>query len=185
MRVGVFGGSFDPIHNAHLIVAQLASEQLGLDRLHIIVAGRQPHKLGHRADPWQRLEMVRIAAAALPTLHADDREILRSGPSYTVDTLAELAVEYPGSDLFLLVGADTATLTGWHEPERIRELARVVTFRRGREAPSSGAGATVEVPALELSSTAIRQRAAAGRSLRGWVPDGVADYISRLGLYQG
>lgn len=185
MRVGVFGGSFDPIHSAHLIVAQLAAEQLELDRLHLVVAGSQPHKDGHGAAGPDRLAMVEAAIAGLVGMVADGREIARAGRSYTVDTLAELRGEYPDAELFLLVGADSAGLRGWHRADRVRALATLVSFRRGAESPPPGVSATVDVPAMELSSTSVRRRCAEGRPVRGWVPDAVADYIYRLGLYQG
>jgi nicotinate-nucleotide adenylyltransferase len=115
---------------------------------------------------------------------ADWRELRRHGPSYTVDTLRELRAESPGTEFTLLLGADTASrFADWREPEAIRALAQVVVFRRGGAAVPAGFAAEVAVPALELSSTAVRTRAAAGLPLVGWVPDRVADYISRFGLY--
>lgn len=185
MRVGILGGSFDPIHNAHLIIAQLARETLGLDEVRLMVAAQQPHKpAGHAATAEQRAEMVELAIAGVPGLVADWRELRRSGPSYTVDTLRELRAESPEHEFTLLLGADSASrFEAWREPEAIRSLARVVVFRRGGAAVPAGFPAEVTVPALELSSTAVRTRAAAGLPLVGWVPDRVADYISRFGLY--
>lgn len=185
MRVGILGGSFDSIHHAHLIIAQVARESLGLDVVRLMIAARQPLKPGgHGATAEQRAEMVELAVAGVPGLVADWRELRREGPSWTVDTLRELHAEHPEDEFTLLLGSDSARRFGeWREPEAIRALARVVVFRRGGEAAPAGFDAEVAVPALELSSTAVRTRASAGLSLAGWVPDRVADYISRFGLY--
>lgn len=185
VRLGILGGSFDPIHNAHLIVAQLAREALGLDRVLLVVSGTQPLKGGHHAPAADRLRMVELAVAPIAGLEADGREIRRQGPSFMVETLEELAREHPGSELVLLLGADAAAeLPRWRDPARIGELARLVLFRRGDEAVPAGS-ATFAVPRLELSSTAIRARIRAGLGIRGWVPEAVVGYISGLALYQG
>ncbi len=183
MRLGILGGSFDPIHNAHLIAAQLAREALGLDRVLLVVSAHQPLKGGHGASAPQRLAMVERAVAGIPGLVADDREIRRGGPSYTIDTLRELAAETPGVELVLLLGSDAALdLPHWREPAAIRELARVVVF--ARQGAPAALEEVLQVPPLGISSTAIRERLRAGLGIRGWVPDGVADYISGLALYQ-
>jgi nicotinate-nucleotide adenylyltransferase len=133
VRIGVFGGSFDPIHNAHLIVARLAREQLGLDRVLFAVAASQPHKIGqHIAAPQHRLRMVELAVAGIPDFVSDGRELLRPGPSYTVDTLRELAGEYPAAELVLIMGADVAAgFATWREPDEVRRLARIAVCHRG------------------------------------------------------
>lgn len=184
MRIGILGGSFDPIHHGHLIVAQLAREQLGLDRVVLMVAAAQPLKAEHGAKASDRARMAELAVEGIPGLVVDRRELDRPGPSYTVDTLRELTVEFPGTDLVLLLGGDAARqFPRWRAPEEIRTLARLATFARGGEDPPPDMGDRIEVPRLELSSTAIRTRAAAGLSLAGWVPPAVAGYISGLRLY--
>lgn len=183
MRLGVFGGSFDPIHNAHLVVAQLAREQLGLDRVHLMVAARQPLKAGHGLSAEDRAATVARAIAGLPGLVMDRRELDREGPSYMVDTLRSLAAEHPGAELVLILGADAlAGFDRWREPEAIRALARLAVCRRGGEAVPPGADLEVDVPRLDISSTAIRERLQARLGVRGWVPDAVADYLSGLRL---
>jgi nicotinate-nucleotide adenylyltransferase len=185
VRIGVFGGSFDPVHNAHLIVAHLAREQLGLDRVLLTVAAGQPLKHGaHAAAANHRLRMVEIAVAGLPALVADGRELRRPAPSFTVDTLRELTAEYQGAELVLVIGSDVASRFGeWREPEVIRSLARIAVCQRPGAVPAAAFDATVEVPAIDISSTAVRARAAARLPLAGWVPPAVADYIVASQLY--
>jgi nicotinate-nucleotide adenylyltransferase len=195
MRIGVLGGSFDPIHNAHLIVARLACEQLRLDRVLFVVASVQPFKSGsHGASAADRYRMVERAVAGIPDFVADRRELDRDGPSYTVDTLRELAGEHPRAELFLVMGADVAArMAGWREPDEIRRLARLAVCQRGGSSvaglvqlPSGEtvpADRIITVPAIDISSTAIRSRAAAGQLLDGWVPRQVADYIVASRLY--
>jgi nicotinate-nucleotide adenylyltransferase len=184
VRLGIFGGSFDPIHHGHLIAAQLAHEALGLDRVLLMVSGAQPLKGGHGAAAVHRLRMAELAVEGIAALAADGREIARDGASYTVDTLRSLRAEWPGSELVLLLGSDAAAaFDRWREPEAIRALARVVVFARGATTVPAGFEA-MPLPRMDLSSTEIRGRAALGLSLRGWVPERVADYISGLALYQ-
>ncbi len=195
MRIGLFGGSFDPIHNAHLVVARLAREQLGLDRVLFTVAASQPLKAGqHRASPSHRLRMVELAVAGMPDFVADDRELRRAGPSYTIDTLRELRVEHPEAELVLIMGADVAAgFANWRDPAEVRQLARIAVCHRGGVSVAGGmhydegsavpADMQIEVPVLDISSSAIRIRAMAGGSVAGWVPQSVADYIVASQLY--
>lgn len=184
MRLGILGGSFDPIHNAHLIVAQSAREQLGLDRVVFMVSGSQPLKSGHGAPGLDRLRMVELGIAGLPGCTTDGREIFRGGVSYMIDTLRELAREHPGADLVLILGSDAAReMPRWREADEVARLATIAVVARAGE-PVAPGPAAFEVPTMAISSTEIRGRAAAGLDLRGWVPTAVADYISGLALYQ-
>lgn len=185
----MFGGSFDPVHNAHLIVARLAREQLRLDRVLLTVAASQPLKHGHHAvAASHRLRMVELAVAGDPDLVAEGRELRRPAPSYTIDTLRELAAEYPAAELVLIIGSDVANRFGeWREPAAIRALAQIAVCRRtipGAAALAPGQhDLIVDVPAIDISSTAVRARAAARLPLAGWVPPAVADYIVASQLY--
>lgn len=185
LGLGIFGGSFDPIHNAHLIVAELAREQLGLDQVLFLVAGSQPLKQGmHHADSLDRAWMVSMAIEGIAGMAIDQRELDRPGPSYTVDTLRELRTEYPDHELILLLGADAARdFDQWRDPEEIRKLARIAVFRRDDEAIPPGFDLEVAVPRLGVSSTDIRGRAAQQLPLAGWVPRDIAEYIAVERLY--
>ncbi len=184
MRIGVFGGSFDPVHHGHLIAASCLREALALDRVHLVVARQQPLKQGrHRAAPEDRASMVELAVEGAPEMIVDRQELCRPEPSYTVDTLRTLRRTHPEAELVLLLGADAAgELDHWHEPGEVRRLARLAVFRRGDERDSDPSA--VSVPRVDISSTEIRLRVAAGRSIRYWVPDAVADYIAQHGLYR-
>jgi nicotinate-nucleotide adenylyltransferase len=177
----VFGGSFDPIHHGHLLAAAALAEALALDVVRMVVARQQPRKgAGHGASPEQRGAMAELAVAGHPVLVADRSELGREGPSYMIETLQALRDGAPEAELVLLLGADAAAeFPRWREPEAIRALARVEVFSRDG-APGSGA----VVPRMDVSSTAIRARVRAGQSIRYWVPDAVAAYISAHRLYQ-
>lgn len=185
--VGLFGGSFDPVHHGHLIVARVAAESLGLDALRFVPAREQPFKRGrHGATPAQRAEMLELAIAGAPGFAVERAELEREGPSYTVDTLRALRAREPGIRLLLLVGADAAgELDAWREAEEIPALATVVVFgRAGVPVPPSRLIArTIEVPGIEISATEIRRRVREGRSIRYWVPDPVSEYVTRHRLY--
>ena len=186
--IGLFGGSFDPIHHGHLIVARSLAEALGLDEVRFVPARQQPLKRGgHGAGADDRARMVELAIAGEPGFRLEREELTRPGPSYTVDTLRAVAAREPGAELVLLLGADAAQdLPRWHEGDEVVRLARLVLFSRsGTAAPAvPGAWRTVAVPAIEISATAVRQRVAEGRSVRYWVPDAVADHIATHGLYR-
>ena len=187
-RVGLFGGSFDPIHHGHLIVAQSAVEALGLDELRFVPARQQPFKAGaHRASAGERAAMVEQAIGGAPNFSVERSELERDGPSYTVDTLRALRAREPGAELVLLVGSDAAAgIPRWHEAPELGRLARIVAFGRGgvgTEALPPGIE-VIAVPAVEISSTAVRERVRRGQSIRYWVPDAVAEFIAAHGLYR-
>ena len=183
MRVGILGGSFDPIHHGHLIVAQVLHEQLGLDAIRLMPAANQPHKpSGHFASPEHRAAMVELAVAGVPGMSVERTEVTRGGDSWTVDTLEALRTQEPGLKWVLLVGSDAARdLSRWREAARLPELAEIVPFSRGG-APAGVGG--VATPNIAISSTAVRARVRAGLSIRYWVPDAVAEYVATHRLYR-
>lgn len=195
------GGTFDPIHVGHLAVAEEARDTLGLERIVFIPAGQPPHKTASAvSSAADRLAMVALAIADNPAFELSRLEVDRSGPSYTTDTVAELARTEVAAgrtpDLTLILSAETfADLPTWHEPTRLLATARVaVVPREGYPAPDPGWLARafpgqedrvdfLEGPRLGLSSTALRERVASGRSIRYLVPDAVAGYIAEHRLY--
>lgn len=187
-RIGLFGGSFDPVHNGHLIVARSAREQLGLAELRFVPAREQPFKRGrHEASAADRAEMLRLATAGEEGFRVDPIELDRPGPSYTVDTLRQLTAREPAERFILLIGADAARdLPQWREAEAIPALAEVVVLgREGAEGTDRPAGSRpIPVPVIEVSATEVRRRVAAGRSIRYLVPEVVAEYIAAHGLYR-
>jgi nicotinate-nucleotide adenylyltransferase len=189
-KIGIFGGTFDPPHTGHLIAAQDASEQLQLDRFVFVPAAEPPHKRGKSVTPAPvRLAMLRAAAADNPLFEICTLELERDGPSYTVDTLRELAGQYRGARLQLLIGVDQVRdFAQWREPQAIRELADVVMLTRAGDVEPGPEAAFVKqivhVTRADISSTLIRERVAAGRPIRYLVPDAVAALIAREGLYR-
>jgi nicotinate-nucleotide adenylyltransferase len=185
--IGLFGGSFDPVHHGHLIVGQVAREKLGLELIRFVLAREQPFKRGrHQSSPDHRASMLSLAIRNTPGFAVETAELNRPGPSYTVDTLNELRQRAPKTELILLLGADAAAeLPTWHEARRIPELARVVVFARpGTAIPASPwISERIEVPAVDISATEIRNRVRQGRPIRYWVPEAVAEYIATHRLY--
>jgi nicotinate-nucleotide adenylyltransferase len=192
VRIGVFGGTFDPPHIGHLLLAADARDALQLDRLIFVPAGTQPFK-AHAppvASGRDRLEMVRLAVADDANYMVDDAEISRAGLSYTVDTLEHLSERYRGSKLFLLIGEDTLSGFGkWRSPERIRELASLAVMKRAGAAGEAPVNVgdevvTVSTRRIDVSSTEIRDRLRAGKTIKGFVPEGVERFIDARGLYR-
>jgi nicotinate-nucleotide adenylyltransferase len=197
MRLGLFGGTFDPIHLGHLILAEHCREACRLDRVWFVVAGAPPHKPGARTAVTHRLEMARIAVAGNPAFEVSEIETRRPGPHYSAETLEGVHRERPDDGLFFLIGADSlADLPHWKEPARIARLATIVVVNRPGLAPASladwpdfGPGAHppawVTIPTIGIASSDLRRRLAEGRSIRYLVPRGVEAYIEAQGLYRG
>jgi nicotinate-nucleotide adenylyltransferase len=190
MRLGIFGGSFDPPHLGHLLPLIDAAESLALDRVVLIPAATQPFKVGRAtASAEHRLAMTERLVAGMPDFSVSRAEIDRAGLSFTVDTLAALAATEPDARLTLLLGADAyALFEQWREPERIRQLASIAVMARGDEVvPGAAASSGIELlrtRRVDISSTELRARVADGRTIRGFVPDAVADYIAEHRLYR-
>jgi nicotinate-nucleotide adenylyltransferase len=198
VRIGILGGTFNPPHLGHLICAQEAYLQLGLDRVTLIPARIPPHKpVEDEPGADHRLELCRLAIGADERFQVSDLEIGRGGPSYTVDTLEELHSSAPDHELFLIVGGDIAAgLPDWHEPERVLSLATLaVAKRRGtsRAAVDDALAALrggertrfFRMPRIAISSTMLRDRVRRGQPIRYYVPDPVASYVERHRLYAG
>jgi len=206
--IGLFGGTFDPVHFGHLRAALEAREKLGLSRLHLLPAGDPPHRAVTVATAVQRRAMLELAIASCPGLQVDDRELRRAGPSYMVDTLADVRGEAGQAPVLLLIGQDAANmLDSWHRWRDLFSLAHLVVMRRPDahfrctgelqqqierrrvaepgdllQAPA-GKVMSLEVTQLDISSTLIRRLIAAKRSPQFLLPDPVLEYIRREQLY--
>ncbi|MSP98890.1 MAG: nicotinate (nicotinamide) nucleotide adenylyltransferase [Betaproteobacteria bacterium] len=184
--IGILGGSFDPVHNAHLALARAALEDLALDRVVWIPGGTPPHRAAPLASPAQRIAMLRLALAGESRFALDAREIAKTTPCYTVETLEDLRAELGvKANLVLLIGADQhARLDTWHRWQDLFTLARIAVFARpGLDFAPSARVTVVPITPLDISSSAIRARIAAGDPPRGLLPDAVLDYIGREHLY--
>jgi nicotinate-nucleotide adenylyltransferase len=189
-RIGLFGGSFDPVHIGHLLVAQAACEELLLDRLFFIPAAQSPFKpTSEPANPEIRLRLLRLALAGKSDCEIDTQELARGGVSYSIETARDYARRFPQAELFYLIGADhVPTLPKWREAEQLARLVRFVVIPRPGEVP-----ATLPAPfriqvlggwPLRLSSSQIRQRVREGREIAHLVPDGVSEAIREANLYR-
>jgi nicotinate-nucleotide adenylyltransferase len=197
-RIGLFGGSFDPVHHGHLLLAQDALEQLSLDRLVFIPAAINPHKLeaAPHASTEHRLEMLREAIRVQPRFSIDPQELEREGPSFTIDTVANYWRRFAGARLFLLLGEDNLPkLHSWHEFEKLRELVTFVSFGRGAtvdggaaQVPLDRSGLPLQIERLsrkiDISSTEIRTRVAKGLPIQYLVPESVRLLIHSHALYK-
>ena len=188
-RIGVFGGTFDPPQNGHIVVAKAVLEQLNLDLVLFVPAG----------DPWQkhesslaadRVDMVKLAIADIDDFTVSTVDIDRGGPTYTVDTLRDIAAEFPQSQLYFIMGDDAfAGITTWKDFDKLGELATLVVVSRYGNAPEVPATLSpsvnlLEISALPISSTMCRERIANGDSLEGIVPEQVAEYVEKHQLYR-
>jgi nicotinate-nucleotide adenylyltransferase len=187
----MMGGTFDPIHLGHLRAAESAREALRLDEVAFVPSGVPPHRPGPHSSALDRYAMVSLATAGNRAFVACDAELRRQGASYTVDTVAALREERPGAALVLILGSDAfAEIASWKDPERLFGLCSLaVVSRPGEDAPpalASAAGRVEHVagPVLAVSATAVRRRVSEGLSVRYLVPDAVADYIAKRGLYR-
>lgn len=194
-RVGVFGGAFDPPHIAHSALVRAALEQLQLDELRIVPTGEAWHKNRNLTPAVHRLEMARLAFAAWECVVIDPRETMRSGPSYTVDTLAEMRSEMPQAQLFLIIGQDqAAALPTWHRWREIADFATICVAARAGFAGARGTFdalnlgispvQTIELPPMDVSATDIRERLANRQTVVPLVFEPVARYIAHYHLYQ-
>ncbi len=188
-RIGVLGGTFDPIHLGHLVVASEVCAALALDRVLLVPAHQQPFKdsTGHAA-PEHRMAMCQLAVADDDRLEVSDVDIRRGGVTYTVDTLGDIAATFPGAELFFIAGADSVSrLSEWREPDKLMTLARFVGVGRpGHPLPVLPAPhIVVDTPKVGVSSTEVRRRRRAGAPVRYLVPDAVTAYIDQHALYLG
>ncbi len=197
-RIGLFGGTFDPVHVGHLAVAEAARDRLGLERIVFLPAGAPPHKpAGARASSADRLAMLRLATSDNARFVVDPRELQRDGPSFTVETLSEFAREHPDAELLWLMGSDSLVeLHTWRAPQRVCALATLAVLLRpgwtrdAVEAWRGGPGrafaariVVLDVPGLDVSARALRAALASGASVRYLVPEAVRAHISAQRLY--
>ena len=194
MNIGIFGGTFSPIHNAHLVIAETAREQYNLDRVIFITSGDPPHKQAD-VSANERFNMTRLAIEGNDAFTDDDYEIRSGGKSYTVRTLEYLKEKYPEDKLFFIIGEDSlGDLRKWYEPERILQMASLIVFPRTSESSLKikidmakkifgGEILPVHSPIIGLSSTYIRNRISDGKTVRYMISDKVREYIKEHNLY--
>lgn len=188
-RIGIFGGSFDPVHVGHLLVAQAAYEELGLSRLFLVPAAQSPFKQSDKPAPSAiRAQLLRLALAGKTWCEVDDQELRREGVSYTVETLRSYAARFPNAVLFYLIGADNVqALPQWREATELARLAEFIVIPRPGQAdmsfPAPFRGRLLRGWPLGVSSSEVRERVRSGRCIAHLVPAAVAEAISNNGLY--
>lgn len=186
MHIGILGGSFDPVHIGHVVIARSISEHLGLDRLLVVPTALHPFKTdGPAASAADRVRMLELAFAGLDGIEIDTTEIRRGGISFTVDTLRDIRSRFPGDKLSLIVGADTVDdFEKWKDHSVLVELADVVVMTRpNEETEKSSARHVVDVPPFDVSATEIRARLESGASVEGLLPPDVLEFIRGRRLY--
>ena len=187
LKIGLFGGSFDPVHVGHLLIAQAALEEVGLRQLFFVPAAQSPFKLDRQAAPAAvRLQLLRLALAGQTHCTVDDQEIQRGGISYTVDTLRAYAKKFPAANFFYLIGADNVSqLNNWREPLALAQLAEFIALPRGVPPvfPPPFRGRTLRGFPFAVSSSEIRARVKAGLPVKNLVPAAVAEAIHNKSLY--
>src|SRR5258708_30435387 len=183
--IGILGGTFDPVHNAHLAMAGAALRELGLDEILWIPTGAPGYRHAPIASAEHRLAMLKLALAGEPHYRIDIRELAPGASGYTVDTLKSLRSEIGSADsLYLLMGADQyAALPTWHRPDELKKLARIAVFARPGFKAGGKDAETVPMKPMPISASEIRARAARGEDLRGLVPPAVASYMKKHKLY--
>jgi nicotinate-nucleotide adenylyltransferase len=200
MRIGLFGGTFDPVHLGHLILAEQSREQASLDQVWFLPAARPPHKLDNELTPFaQRVEMLSLAIACHASFHIETIEKDRPGPSYTIETIRLLQDLHPNQDWHLLIGADTlADLPHWRQPiEILNQVKLLIMARPGSQIDLAGLRSSlgmtdsnwprhqvIETPLIDIASSDLRHRASLGLSLRYFVPRAVETYILEKKLYK-
>jgi len=184
LRVGLLGGTFDPVHNAHLAMARAALEALKLDRVRWLPTGNPGYRKPPVASAADRVAMLKLALANEPRYEVDERELQAGASGYTVDTLKALRRELAGDELYLFIGADQfAKFDSWRDPEEVKRLAELAVFQRPQIDIDASGARVVPMKALEISASDIRARAARGEDLSGLVPAAVANYIQSRRLY--
>ena len=191
LRLGVMGGTFDPIHHGHLVAASEVAHRYALDEVVFVPTGQPWQKADRVVTPAEaRYLMTVIATADDPRFTVSRVDIDRGGPTYTIDTLRDLHAERPDAELFFITGADAlSALLGWRDPHELLELAHMVGVTRPGHSASAahlppGSASILEIPALAISSTDCRARVAAGAPIRYLVPGGVERFVTKLGLYR-
>lgn len=196
MRLGIFGGAFDPVHNGHLLLAEQCREQCQLDEVWFVPTKIPPHKAAGSLSPdADRVEMLKLATAGRPEFVVSEIELKRENVSWTVDTLRQLGEDHPDDELFFLIGADSLRdFPTWKEPGEIVKLATVVAVNRGEASlgeltaglkPEIAANVRlVTMPGISISATDLRQRVSAGKSIRYLVPRAVEEIILARKLYE-